>query len=326
VQKYINSDKIYKKRKVLEMARTGKMQDFRKLNLIDEPTIKEKKRNIKNRSIPKKRPYSVSRTKSVSRLKTSMGSKMAQTTNVKTRTKSKSHIGLALFFFILVIIGVGVGFLLTPTFNTNLVMATDGINVTKDELLNKANIQLGTNIFKINTWKIEEEILKIPYIKDVKVSRKLPDTIAINYKEREPYLLVKYLESYLIMDMHGYILELVENKELDFPIIYGIDIKDITPGLALLDNNKLKYDNIVLLLETMKKNNFNNKIDEINYEDFDNIKLVMGDIDVDFGKIEKDINIKISYMQEVLKNIEGKKGRLDLSGNYLERTIFEEKF
>jgi cell division protein FtsQ len=275
------------------MSRTGRMQDFRKLKIKEVP-VKKKERKYNS---PKK-----------------------VTTKVH---KKKSKI--AVFFLFLVVVGVGVGCLLTPTFNTVSIIANDGINVTKEEILNKANIQIGINIFKINTWKVEDSILELPYVKEVNISRKLPDTIIINIIEKEQYAQIKYLESYLIMDKHGSILELSKEK-LDLPIIFGIEIKDLTPGVYLSSEEKIKYDNIVLLLETMKKSNYELDVGEINYEDFNNIKLVMGDIDVNFGKIDKDINIKVSYLQEVLENVKGKKGKLDLSGNYLERTIFEESF
>jgi cell division protein FtsQ len=304
------------------MASTGKIQDFRKINLIKEKASK-KKEKVKA-YYPKKKDTKVHKNNENKVSKKSVeGVSSVQQAGTRRKVRTKSHKGLVVFFMFLVIIGVGVGCLLTPTFNTNSVFAQDGINVTKEELLSKANIQIGINIFKINTWKIEDKILELPYVKEAKVSRKLPDTIVINIIEKEQYAQIKYLESFLIMDKHGSILELL-NEKMDLPIIYGIELSDTAPGTMLNNEEKIKYDNIVLLLETMKKNNFEYIVDEINYEDFENIKLVIGDIDVDFGKIDKDINIKISYLQEVLKNVDGKKGKLDLSGEYLERTIFEE--
>ena len=43
------------------------------------------------------------------------------------------------------------------------------------------------------------------------------------YTEREPLALIKYLESYLVMDQYGYFLELTKEKKFeDLPIIYNI--------------------------------------------------------------------------------------------------------
>lgn len=99
------------------------------------------------------------------------------------------------FFVILVITGVGIGCLFSPTFNLRGIIVSDGTNVTRAEILNSFEIEMGINVFKINYKEIKNSVEKLPYIKSAEAKILFPDEIKIDYVERKPFALVKYLES-----------------------------------------------------------------------------------------------------------------------------------
>lgn len=223
------------------------------------------------------------------------------------------------------------GCLFTPAFNVASINVEDGTNVTREEVLNKANIELNTNIFRLNLNKIKEDIETIPYIRSAKVSRVFPNEIGITYIECEKYSSIKFLESFVIMDKHSRILEIAkENENNNLPIIYGINSDNYIPGQILSEENKTKYDNIVYLIETMNQEKFEYNIKEVDYEDVGNVKITIKDMNivVMYGKIERNIiSEKINYLSKVLNEIESKEGVLDISSiNYMEKTIFTEKY
>ena len=101
-------------------------------------------------------------------------------------------------------------------------------------------------------------------------------------------------------------------------------------GEQLSDTAKTKYDNVAYLLETAKQNGFPYHISEINYESISNVKFWVQeeDIEIVYGEINRNtIEEKLESIEEILKNVKGKKGKVDISSeSYLERTVFTERY
>lgn len=231
------------------------------------------------------------------------------------------------FFLILTIIGISIGILFSPAFNLTTLSIKDGVNVSKEEISNAVNVSFGENILKQNYKMLKADILTLPYISDTKIKLRFPDTIKIEYTERTPYAFIKYLDSYYIVDKYGYLLEVLKDKEEnELPIVYGIDVAEYELGQKLEDTSGTKFKNVVTLLETAKQKQFKYNIYEINYESIGEVKLWVKeeDIEVIYGDIDKNIiSEKLNYLEQMLKSIEGRKGKLDISDEkYYEKSIF----
>ena len=247
--------------------------------------------------------------------------------------KKEKNVGTSIFIFfaILVIISLAIGVVFSPTFDVTGIVTYDGVNVSSGEISNIANVNIGENILKQNYRAIRENVSAIPYIKSVNIKLLFPDKIEIRYEEREPYALGKYLESYVVIDKFGYLLEIKkENDLIDLPVIYGIELENCELGEMLKDTDRIKYQNVVMLLETAKQRDFQYNIYEIDYEKISEVKFWVKDFDIDiiYGDIDKNlIADKLNYLSEVLKKLNGKKGKLNISSdNYLEKTIFTERY
>ena len=248
-------------------------------------------------------------------------------------SKKEKNVGTSIFIFfaILVIISLAIGVVFSPTFDVTGIVTYDGVNVSSGEISNIANVNIGENILKQNYRAIRENVSAIPYIKSVNMKLLFPDKIEIKYEEREPYALVKYLESYVVIDKFGYLLEIKKENDLtDLPVIYGIELENCELGEMLKDTDRIKYQNVVMLLETAKQRDFQYNIYEIDYEKISEVKFWVKDFDIDiiYGDIDKNlIADKLNYLSEVLKKLNGKKGKLNISSdNYLEKTIFTERY
>ena len=248
-------------------------------------------------------------------------------------SKKEKNVGTSIFIFfaILVIISLAIGVVFSPTFDVTGIVTYDGVNVSSGEISNIANVNIGENILKQNYRAIRENVSAIPYIKSVNMKLLFPDKIEIKYEEREPYALVKYLESYVVIDKFGYLLEIKKENDLtDLPVIYGIELENCELGEMLKDTDRIKYQNVVMLLETAKQRDFQYNIYEIDYEKISEVKFWVKDFDIDiiYGDVDKNlIADKLNYLSEVLKKLNGKKGKLNISSdNYLEKTIFTERY
>lgn len=234
---------------------------------------------------------------------------------------------ILMFFLILTIIGVSVGILFSPAFNLTGLVIEDGENVTKEDISNVVNVSYGENILKQNYKMLKNDILSLPYISDAKIKLKFPDKIKIEYTEREPYALIKFLDSYYVVDKYGYLLEVSkEIIEKELPIIYGIDVAEYSLGQKLEDIHGTKLRNVVTLLETAKQKEFSYTIYEINYESIGEVKLWVKeeDIEITYGDIDKNlVGEKLTYLEQMLKRLKDKKGRLDMSDEkYYENSRF----
>ena len=248
-------------------------------------------------------------------------------------SKKEKNVGTSIFIFfaILVIISLAIGVVFSPTFDVTGIVTYDGVNVSSGEISNIANVNIGENILKQNYRAIRENVSAIPYIKSVNIKLLFPDKIEIRYEEREPYALGKYLESYVVIDKFGYLLEIKKENDLtDLPVIYGIELENCELGEMLKDTDRIKYQNVVMLLETAKQRDFQYNIYEIDYEKISEVKFWVKDFDIDiiYGDVDKNlIADKLNYLSEVLKKLNGKKGKLNISSdNYLEKTIFTERY
>ncbi|MBR4110859.1 MAG: FtsQ-type POTRA domain-containing protein [Clostridia bacterium] len=282
------------------MARNGKIQDFRKLNTDKHETAPTKKKSKGSVSASKKK-------------------------------EKKVNVFLPFILVSLILIGICIGCMLTPTFNIDEINVQSGINVNKEEILSKMEHVKGVNTLKINSRKLEKSIEEIPYIKEANIERELPNALKVTYEERKPYAIIKYLESFVIMDKFGYVLEIKkENDMQDLAIIYGIDAEEYLPGTILDGVARLKYENVAYLLETSKHVEFEYEISEINYQDTENLIISIKDVDieVEYGDIVRErLSEKMIYLNEMIKSIEGKKGTILInSEDYNKESIFRERF
>ena len=238
---------------------------------------------------------------------------------------------LLLFFMILVVIGVCIGIIFSPVFNLTEVIIEEGINVSSTEISSAIPVNMGENILRQNYGEIKNAVLALSYIKEAKVKAVFPNKIVIAYEERKPYMILKYLESFFVVDQYGYLLEIKKENDMpELPVIYGVEIDSYELGETLGDTSRIKYNNVVTLLETAAQRNFPYSIYEINYETIGEVKMWVHDFDIDivYGEIDKNvISDKLNYLAGILENLKDKKGRLDLSSsNYLEKTIFTERY
>ena len=119
-----------------------------------------------------------------------------------------------------------------------------------------------------------------------------------------------------------------ENENYELPIIYGIETDEFIPGQKLSGTASLKFENSVYLLETAEHVNFDYVVSEINYTNSEEVRLSINEenIQIVYGKIQKEIlSDKIAYLNEIIKELNNKKGTLDISSeNYSEKVIFTE--
>ena len=78
----------------------------------------------------------------------------------------------------------------SPRFAVARIVVSGNTHMTRDEILRRAALALGQNVFTLSVRDAEERLRQSPWIEDARVERRLPDGIAIAVTERRPAALM----------------------------------------------------------------------------------------------------------------------------------------
>lgn len=95
---------------------------------------------------------------------------------------------------------------------------------TAEQIIGAAEVERGDNLFAVNKFKIMRQIIsRLPYVDEISVSRRLPDTLVINVTECVPAAAIQGGDAWWIIDTKGKILERTdENRAAEFPPLTGL--------------------------------------------------------------------------------------------------------
>lgn len=100
-----------------------------------------------------------------------------------------------------------------------------------DEIVSACGISIEDNIFRIDKNDVAQKIKKqLPYIKEVVVRRKLPDTVVLEVHGAKPAGVVDTLRGYVLVDTDSKMLELFETPPDDYIIFEGAQLNSYEAG------------------------------------------------------------------------------------------------
>lgn len=150
---------------------------------------------------------------------------MAARRNRKRRRRNRGRFGALykLLSILLIFAAILVGCIIF--FRVNTMVVTGNSRYTQEEILAAAGVEKGDNLFTLNKYQIADRILtQLPYVNDVAISRKLPDTLIFEVSESTGVAWVESGGSYWLLDDKCKLLEvadaaLVQGK----PQVLGLD-------------------------------------------------------------------------------------------------------
>lgn len=154
--------------------------------------------------------------------------------------KSKSaarifKIGIFLFAALFVVFGARYLYdelLMSPYLAINEVKISGNTKVSRPEILWMAGVNTGDNMLKISAAEIKKGLRRSPWISEVNITRKFPDRLNIEIKERKPVAFIN-LDSLYLVDETGVIFKKASmDDDIDLPVITGLKREDIEEGAA----------------------------------------------------------------------------------------------
>lgn len=195
--------------------------------------------------------------------------------------------------------------LVSPVLAIEKISINGNYYVEKDEIMEISEIYQRVNLLSVDEDFVKSSLNMHPYIKDVKVEKKMPSEIVLNITERVPLAFV-LTEKILIMDKDGVLFKEYSVKDkLDLPVITGFEKEEL--------EGEFFKKNILTLLTYLEKNEgFSyDKISEINYHPVygytiitnpEGVRIELGRNDI-YERIEKFYKF-VALRKENLSNIE----------------------
>lgn len=182
--------------------------------------------------------------------------------NVPQKNKKKKKITkktriIFFRFLLLIIMGIGIYFLATSKFfEIKEISVLDNEYYTDRQISNLSGAVKGVNLFKADLSAMKDKLLKDPYIKDVKISRKLPDKIIIRIVERQEYAAISYSEKYVIIDAERVVLQIATDGT-GLPLIMEMVVLSATPGETIKIKNDSDLDKVISMISAGNENEIN---------------------------------------------------------------------
>lgn len=155
------------------------------------------------------------------------------------------------------------------------------------------------------------------YIEDAIVSKKMPDTIKIEVKERIASFQVKTESGYYIyIDDQGYIIEYSQEPR-ELITIVGMDIteENIENKKRLEDDDlNIKLENILHIKEQAIEKGIYDKISEMQVENEYILKLDSLNLTINLGNATN-IKDRMDYVKSIIERENGKSGIINVNGN-----------
>jgi cell division protein FtsQ len=119
--------------------------------------------------------------------------------------------------------------LTSPRFAVQEVNLLGGKRVSPEQARVQAGVELGSNIFALDTALAEKKLLENPWISEARVTRDLPRALRIEVKEREPAALAVFSDRMYLVTANGEpFKQLSPGDPADFPLITGVSVEGLS--------------------------------------------------------------------------------------------------
>lgn len=155
--------------------------------------------------------------------------------------------------------------------------------------------------FYINTEEIEEKIKKeLPYIKEIKLEKKAPDTILIFVEGETAESYIEFLGDYYLLNGDMKVLEKMDNEPLRTRLIrLEIDLpSEISVGSQILfpEDSRMDAESFVRIYSALVDSGIRERVASLNAKNkFDLTMRTREGIDVNIGSV-KDIEEKLNTL------------------------------
>lgn len=232
----------------------------------------------------------------------------------KKRRRKKKILIAILILIVLAVIAVYL--FKSPTFKINTITVNGNEQLTREKVLEIADIKIGDNILLKPNKVAKVRLKQNGAIAEVKINKLYPSRVEIEITERTKSFQIKTgQENYIYIDEQGYIIGCASEK-LELPIITGMEItdNDVNSAKRLDEKDLNKMEIILQIYEECKKIEIDTKITQIQVEDEYILDLENEGLTINLGDATN-LKNRMDYVKALLKQESGNKGTIYVNGN-----------
>ncbi len=237
--------------------------------------------------------------------KVSRESQTAREQNTRSR-KRRRHGRNILYYILFALFAVAIGIVLSLTvfFKIELIVVEGNTMYQEGAIVNSANVQLGENLFRVDTDQIETTLKNnYPYIEDVQVKRTLPATLTIQITEAVPMgCFLQEDGSYVLISDKGRILQIAAGTpSQEYLQVSGVAVSGLSPCQYLPEELSEEFVMFHYLFEAVDATGFTG-ITAIDLSDTLNMKMVYDDRILIYLGSEGDLVDKLDFARYAIEN------------------------
>ena len=106
--------------------------------------------------------------------------------------------------------------------------------ISENDVIALSEIKENDTLFRVSLRHVQQNVLRSPWVREVRVRREFPDTIQIHIVEQEPVALLNVGALYLVNEQGVVFKKVDETDPKDFPIISGYDKEELAQFPVLM--------------------------------------------------------------------------------------------
>lgn len=186
----------------------------------------------------------------------------------------------------------------------------------RTDIIVATGLEKGDNLYFFNKFSIQRDMLsKLPYIGEIRLTRRLPKTLVITIRETDAAVAVEDGESYVLVDAAGKVLECTSEPGTA-AVVSGVELTDIRPGERITTVLSRQEKTLTEILSVLASNGLLSRVSAISLDGAYSVTLTyMEKIEVRLGFDDGRTERKIRALGEVLAELPGDTaGVLDMTG------------
>ncbi|MGL5150783.1 MAG: cell division protein FtsQ/DivIB [Clostridium sp.] len=230
------------------------------------------------------------------------------------KAKRKKKIRKTIFLLTLTgIVLVGVAYK-SSLFNIKKFQVVGEKNLTEEKILDLVNGLEGENIFLINSKEVENALKAIPYVEEVKVKKKYPNTLVLDVNQQNASYYINRGDEFLILsdDLH------LIDKEFDLTIpnimeLHGVNIEAQEVGKRINEIDERTKQVVEMFYKINSLEKVTKKITSLDITNLNEIKVNIDEVQCLLGSDENILD-KMEFVFDALseKNTVITKGYIDI--------------
>ena len=195
----------------------------------------------------------------------------------RNKRRGRRHFGVIYKMLSLLVICGAIIAAMTLFFRVNTVVITGQQHYSEEEVLAATGIRTGDNLFLLNKYSVAGRIVEqLPYVEELRIKRKLPDTILVELKECGRTMVIVQDDATWFISPSGKIVEQKSASAVgSFGVISGCKLLEPAVGQKIVfsEEDALRQSSLLELLAALESADALKEVNGIRMDDLSSLSM-----------------------------------------------------